>query len=205
MDLGIYFITSRDFGSTHEEVAELALKEGVKTIQFRDKNMNSGEMLDTAQRLRNLCDDYNASLMINDRVDIALASGADGVHVGQDDMPPQEVRRIFKGIVGVSVNNVKEAVEGEKYADYLGAGPVFPTATKKDARDVIGIEGLKRIVEAVSIPVIGIGSIKIENAPEVLRTGVAGIAVISAIAASSDPAGDAAKLLDAVKTSKNQK
>ncbi len=205
MDLGVYFITSREFGRAHEAVAEMALNGGIKTIQFREKNMNSREMLNTAKRLRDLCDGYKATLMINDRVDIALTTGADGVHVGQEDMPPQEVRRIFKGMVGVSVNNLKEAVEAERYADYLGAGPVFSTTTKEDVREVIGVEGLKRIVEAVSIPVVGIGSINIDNAPEVLQTGVAGIAVISTIAASSDPAGDAAKLLDVVKDSKNQK
>ncbi len=204
MDLGVYFITSRDFGRSHEEVAEMALNGGIRAIQFREKNMNSREMLKTAHNLRELCDDYNAALMINDRVDIALASDAHGVHVGQDDMPPQEVRRIFKGIVGVSINNVDEAVEAEKYADYLGAGPVFPTTTKEDARDVIGADGLKKIVDSADIPVVAIGSITIKNAPEVLQTGVAGVAVISAIAASSDPSGSAGKLLDVVKRSRDQ-
>lgn len=200
MDLGVYFITSRDFGRTHEEIAEMAFSGGVKTIQFRDKNMKSGEMLKTAQRLRDLSDDYEATLIINDRVDIALASDADGVHVGQEDIPAKEVRRVFEGIVGVSVHNVKEAVEAEQYADYLGAGPVFATTTKKDASTPIGLPGLKEIVDAVSIPVVAIGSINPKNISDVLEVGVDGIAVISAIAAAKEPVEATKSLLNAIRT-----
>lgn len=199
MDFRVYFITSQDFGRSHEEIAEIALSSGIKTIQFRDKNMKGREMLDTTQNLRSLCDKYKAALLINDRVDIALASGADGVHVGQEDMPPQAVRRIFGGVVGASVNSVDEALEAEKYADYLGAGPVFATSTKEDTRETIGVEGLEEIVNAVSIPVVAIGSINKNNAPQVLKTGVAGVAVISAIAASPDPALEAEGLLNSAK------
>lgn len=199
MDLSVYFITSRDFGRTHEEIAEMALKGGVRAIQFRDKKMKSREMLKTAQRLRELCDGYKATLIVNDRADIALASGADGVHVGQDDMPAEEVRKIFEGIVGISVHNVKEAVEAERYADYLGAGPVFATTTKEDAVAPIGVDGLGEILDAVSVPVVAIGSISSKNIKDVLKVGVDGIAVISAIAAATEPVEATKSLLDTIK------
>lgn len=199
MDLSVYFITSLEFGRTHEEVAEMALNGGVRTIQFRDKSMRGREMLETAKKLRNLCDGYKATLIINDRVDIALASGADGVHVGQEDIPSEEVRKIFEGVVGVSVHNVEEAVEAEKYADYLGAGPVFPTSTKEDTRAPIGLEGLKEIVDAVSVPVVAIGSISSKNITDVLKVGVNGVAVISAITAAKEPVKATKGLLDTIK------
>ncbi|MFW6127662.1 MAG: thiamine phosphate synthase [Halobacteriota archaeon] len=199
MDFTVYFITSRDFGRSHEEIAELALKAGVKTIQFRDKNMNGREMLRTAMKLKKWCDEFGATFIVNDRIDVALLCKADGVHVGQEDIPAHEARRIFKGIVGVSVHNVEEAVEAEKYADYVGAGPVFATSTKKDARTPIGLKGLKEIVDAVSIPVVAIGSINSKNISDVLEVRVDGFAVISAIAAAKEPAEATKGLLDAIK------
>jgi thiamine-phosphate pyrophosphorylase len=162
-------------------------------------------MLKTAKKLRKLCDDFEATFIVNDRVDIALASNADGVHVGQEDMPAEDVRKIFDGIVGVSVNNVDEALKAEKHADYLGVGPVFITKTKENARKVTGIEGLARIVKAVSIPVVGIGSINLKNVLSVLETGVDGVAVISAIATSREPENEAKKLLETVRKYKETK
>jgi len=178
MDLSVYFITSNEFGYSHEKIALMALKSGIKTIQFREKRMSGKEMLKTAKNLREICDNFDATFIVNDRIDIALLSDADGVHAGQNDIPAEEIRRIFDGIVGISVNSVEEAIKAEKYADYLGAGPVFDTKTKKDAREVIGIEGLKKIVNAVSIPVVGIGSINSRNVEKVLTTGVVGVAII---------------------------
>jgi thiamine-phosphate pyrophosphorylase len=157
--------------------------------------MSSRKLLETAKNIRKLCDDFGATFIVNDRVDIALASDADGVHVGREDIFPKEVKKIFDGILGVSVNSVEEALESENYAAYVGAGPVFKTKTKADAGDVIGIEGLKKIVNAVSIPVVGIGSINAENVLSVLETGVDGVAVISGIASAKNPEYEAKKLL----------
>jgi len=199
MDLSVYFITSNEFGFTHEEITLMALKAGIRAIQFREKKMSAAKMLETAKKIRKMCNDFDATFIVNDRVDIAMASGADGVHVGQDDIPAEEVRKIFDGIVGVSVNTVEEALKAEKYADYIGAGPVFRTETKKDARELIGLKGLRKIVNSVSIPVIAIGSINSENVLKVLETGVDGVAVISAIASSKNPENEAKKLLEIVR------
>ncbi len=184
---GVYFITDSSFGS-HEALAKKALDLGVRIIQFREKKMKDGERLKVARNLRELTESYDAMLIINERVDLAVACDADGVHVGQEDLPCEVVKEIFDGIVGVSVSNVDEAVIAmKKGADYLGAGPVFPTKTKEDAGDPIGIEGLKRIVEVSKIPVFAIGGLNVENVVKVLEVGVDGVAAISAIA------GDRAK------------
>ena len=197
--LSLYFITDSNFGYKHEELAEMALEAGVRTIQFREKRMSSKNMYDTAKRLRKLTEDYSALFIVNDRLDIALAANADGLHVGQDDLPPAVARELADLIIGVSVSKVEEALNAEKHADYLGAGPVFTTSTKEDAGDAIGIPGLEEIVRAVKIPVVAIGGINHSNAGLVLETGCAGIAVISAIAGSKNPKKSAEELLEIVK------
>ncbi|MBO8183016.1 MAG: thiamine phosphate synthase [Archaeoglobus sp.] len=227
--LPLYFITDSNFGYKHEELTEMALKAGVKTIQFREKRMSTKEMYEIAKRIRKLTEEYSALFIVNDRLDIALAADADGLHVGQDDLPAKVVRKVVGEIVeigeaagkvgkikkvagtvgedtikhfilGVSVSNVSEALKAERDgADYLGAGPIFRTSTKEDAGDAIGISGLKEIVNAVSIPVVAIGGINHSNANLVLETGCAGIAVISAIAASKDPRKSAEELIKIVR------
>jgi len=202
--LGVYFITDSRFGHTHEEIAEKALKGGVRAVQFREKVLSTKRMYEIGKRIRELTRDYGALFFVNDRIDVAIAVDADGVHIGQDDMPAEVAREIFPGYIGVSAGSVEEAKKDEKYADYLGVGPVFPTKTKEDAGEAIGIEGLRKIVESVKVPVVAIGSIKRENAVEVLKTGVVGIAVISAIAASEDPERAARELIELVKNFKSK-
>lgn len=199
MKIGLYFITTSEFGRTHEMLAESVLKAGVKFVQFREKGMSVREMYEIARRLRKLTLEYSAKLIINDRVDLALAVDADGVHLGQDDFPYEVVRDIFDGIVGVSTHSVEEALRAEEFADYISAGPVFKTTTKRDAKKPIGIEGLKRIVSAVKKPVVAIGGINKSNIEDVLKTGVKGVAVISAIAKAEDPEKSARELLEIVK------
>lgn len=177
---GVYFITDSNFGS-HEELAEKALELGVRIIQFREKKMKDRDRLKVAKNLRELTDCYDAILVINDRLDIAIAADADGVHLGQEDMPLEVARDIFDGIIGISVHSVEEARRARN-ADYLGIGPVFKTTTKEDAREPIGISGLKEILKEISIPSFAIGGINAENVLEVLKCGVSGVAVISAIA-----------------------
>ena len=197
---GVYFITSSEFGWTHEELAKMALEAGVRIIQFREKNMSTKRMFEIARRLRKMTDEYGATFIVNDRVDLALAVGADGVHVGQDDLPAEVVREIFDGIIGVSAHTVDEAKRAERFADYLGVGPVFGTKTKKDAKEPIGVEGLREIVLSVSIPVVAIGGINRNNVLEVLKAGVAGVAVISAIAGAKDPKEEAKRLVEIVES-----
>ena len=196
--LGVYFITDSSYGK-HEELAERALKGGVEAIQLREKKMTTKELYEVARNLRKLTHDYNALLLINDRLDIAMAVDADGVHVGQEDLPPESFRRSFDGLVGVSAHTVEEALMAEPFADYLGVGPVFSTTTKKDAREPLGLERLRKIVHSTILPVIAIGGINHDNVTEVLDTGVAGVAVVSAIASAENVEIAARKLVETVR------
>ncbi|WP_457550512.1 thiamine phosphate synthase [Archaeoglobus sp.] len=204
MNIGLYFITSSDFGRTHEELAEAVLKAGVKFIQFREKETSVRKMFEVAKRIRKLTWEYSATFVVNDRVDLALAVEADGVHLGQDDFPYEVVREIFDGIVGVSTHSVDEAKKAEKYVDYISVGPIFRTVTKKDAKDPIGLEGLRIIVSSVKKPVVAIGGINKSNIEDVLKTGVKGVAVISAVANSQNPEKSAKELLEIVKKYLNE-
>jgi thiamine-phosphate pyrophosphorylase len=205
-NMELYFITDSSFGFTHEELARMALEAGVRAIQFREKRMSTREMYEIAKRIRKLTDDYSALFIVNDRLDVALAANADGVHVGQDDMPAEAVKDVSELILGVSVSNAVEAIEAERAgADYLGAGPVFQTSTKEDAGEAIGISGLKEIVGKTRLPVVAIGGINHSNALAVLESGCAGIAVISAIAAAPDPKKSAECLLEIVRNSRRGK
>jgi len=198
MMIGLYFITTSEFGKKHEELAEDVLRAGVRFIQFREKNMSVRDMFTIARSLRKLTWDYSATFIVNDRVDLALAVEADGVHLGQDDFPFEVVGEIFDGIVGISTHSADEARRAEKFADYISAGPVFKTTTKKDAKKPIGVKGLRSIVSAVRKPVVAIGGINRSNVEDVLKTGVKGVAVISAIANSADPERSARELLEIV-------
>ncbi len=194
----LYFITDSKFGR-HEELAEKALEGGVRAIQFREKKMAGKELYEVAKRLRRITYEYDALLFIDDRVDVAMAVDADGVHVGQSDLPYYAIREFFDGYIGVSAHTVDEAKKAERYADYLGVGPVFRTTTKEDAKEPIGVEGLKKIVESVKIPVVAIGGINRENIKKVLSAGVFGVAVVSAIA-SQDPKKASRELLAIIKS-----
>ncbi len=193
---GIYGITSRDFGHTHVESAEILLRAGIRIIQYREKNASTRTMLDEARKIKNLCREYGAIFIVNDRMDIALAVEADGIHVGQDDMPLSIVKKFFNGIVGVSASNLSEALEAQKGgADYLGVGSIFPTGTKKDS-EVIGLEVLGEIAKSVRIPIYAIGGITLENLKELKKFNIHGVAVISAILGSNEPILTARKFLE---------
>lgn len=191
----VYFITDSRFGK-HEDLVEGALKGGVRAVQFREKKMNDREMYFTARKIRRITEDYDALFFVNDRVDIAMAVNADGVHVGQSDLPAYAIREFFEGYIGVSAHTIDEAKRVEKFADYLGVGPVFVTGTKEDAKEPIGIEGLKKIVDSVNVPVVAIGGIDTKNAGIVFESGVAGVAVVSAIAGADDVAVAARKFAE---------
>lgn len=202
LDLRVYVITDRGFrGRSHEEVARAALAGGATFLQLRDKRATARELVVWARRLRELAREAGVPLVVNDRVDVALAAEADGVHVGEDDLPVPDARRLMgpRGVVGASAGTVEEAVRAERDgADYLGVGPVFPTATKADAGEAIGLEGLRRVVRAVRIPVVAIGGITADNAAEVVRAGAAGVAVVSAVAGADDMVEAARRLRQCV-------
>jgi thiamine-phosphate diphosphorylase len=202
LDLRLYVITDRSFrGRTHEEVARAAVAGGATALQLRDKRATGRELVLRARRLRDLARTEGVLFVVNDRVDVALAAEADGAHVGDDDLPVADARRLLGPgrVVGASAGTVEDALRAEREgADYLGVGPVFPTGTKPDAGAAIGVEGLRTIAQAVRIPVVGIGGITADNAEEVIRAGAAGVAVISAVADADDMVQATRRLREAV-------
>ena len=189
-DLLLYAVTDRAWlnGRTLYEQVEEALQGGATFIQLREKNLDRERFMEEAVELKKLCRQYHVPFVINDDVEIAAMVDADGVHVGQSDMEAGDVRAKLgpDKILGVSAQTVEQAILAEKRgADYLGVGAVFSTGSKADADDV-SHETLKAICEAVSIPVIAIGGINVNNVSQLKGTGICGIAVISAIFAQRD-------------------
>ena len=175
---------------------EEALEGGATFLQLREKNLDDGHFLEEARELQALCRRYGVPFIVNDNVDVALAMGADGIHVGQSDMEAGDVRKLLgpDKILGVSAQTVEQALLAEQRgADYLGVGAVFPTGSKDDADDV-SRETLKAICSAVSIPVVAIGGISQNNVMQLKGSGICGIAVISAIFAQKDIKAAAMKL-----------
>ena len=202
IDYSIYLVTDEAclHGRPLLECVEEALAAGVTLVQYRAKAANGGVLYAEACRLKELCDKYNVPLIINDRLDIALAVGAAGVHLGQDDLPCAVARRLLGEdyIIGVSAHNPAEAVKAvSEGADYLGCGAVFGTATKHDVAK-LGLENLRGIRKAVAVPMVGIGGITADNYAEVLATGADGAAIVSGILAQDD-IGAVVKKLVAIK------
>ena len=185
-------------GHSLQGVVRELLAAGVRLVQLRDKEADGRRLYEQACQLLALTRPVGALLVIDDRVDVALAAGADGVHVGQDDLPAAEVRRLAGPglLLGVSCATPEEATRAERDgADYLGVGSVFPTGSKADAGEPIGLPGLQRVVVATRLPVVAIGGITAENAASVMAVGAAGIAVVSALMGASDPLAAARTLM----------
>ncbi len=194
----LYAVTDRYWlgERTLYEVVRESLEGGVTFLQLREKDLDEEHFYDEAVRLQAMAREYGVPFVVNDNVEIAVRMNADGVHVGQKDMAAGDVRALIgpDKILGVSAQTVDQAVLAEKCgADYLGVGAVFPTGSKDDAEDV-SHETLKAICEAVSIPVVAIGGITLENTPQLAGSGICGIAVISAIYAKEDIKEAAASL-----------
>ncbi|GHV89219.1 thiamine-phosphate synthase [Spirochaetia bacterium] len=190
-DLLLYLCTDRalTLGRPLMEAVEAAIEGGVTMIQLREKDVSSRTFYDMALEVQAVTKRHHIPLVINDRLDIALAVGAEGLHIGQSDLPLRAARKLAgdRLFIGVSARTTAEAlVAQEEGADYLGVGAVFPTGSKADAGDAIGLEQLGNIRSAVHIPVIGIGGIGPRNVEAVMKTGIAGIAVISAILSQRD-------------------
>lgn len=197
-DLLLYAVTDRTWmgESTLAAQAKEAIEAGVTMIQLREKNLDYGRFLELAMAVRRVTERSQIPFVINDNVDVALACGADGIHVGQKDQPADEVRRqIGPGkILGVSVQTVQQAICAEQSgADYLGVGAMFLTSTKQDASKV-SFETLKTICGTVNIPVVAIGGIGKNNILRLGGSGIAGVAVVSAIFAQPDISAAAAEL-----------
>ncbi len=206
-DYTLYLVTDRDLMSTQtlEEAVEQAVLGGCTIVQLREKSASTLEFYNNALKVKVVTDKHNIPLIINDRVDIALAIDAAGIHVGQSDLPARVVRKIIGSskILGVSANTVEMAVKAEKAgADYIGVGALYATNTKSDAK-VILQEQLVEIKKAVGIPIVGIGGINLQNAGEAAAAGIDGIAVVSAIISQKDIAGAAGELLSVFKKQRN--
>jgi thiamine-phosphate pyrophosphorylase len=185
-DLLLYLCTDRilSLGRPITEAVEEAIAGGVTMVQIREKEASTLEFYRIACEVKAITSRRHVPLVINDRLDIALAVGADGLHIGRSDLPLKEARRLAGNamFIGVSASTAEEALEAERGgADYIGAGAVYPTGSKADAGEAIGIAGLEKICAAVRIPVVGIGGINAKNAALAVRAGAAGAAVISAI------------------------
>ena len=191
IDYSVYLVTDHR-GKTDEEILniiEQAIKGGTSVVQIREKTASTKDFYNLALKAKEITEKYNVPLIVNDRIDIALAVKSDGVHIGQDDMPAKVAREIIgeEMILGVSASTVEEAIKAESDgANYIGSGAVFPTATKDDA-DSVSKEELKEIVNSTSIPVVAIGGITIENAESLKDTGIDGFSVVSAIMNADDP------------------
>lgn len=199
-DYTLYLVTDRQLMSCDSltEAVEQAILGGCTMIQLREKELSSLEFYNQAVAVKQVTDKYHIPLIINDRIDIAMAVQATGVHIGQHDLPAAAVRKVIgeNMLLGVSASSLAEAIQAQQDgADYLGVGAMFPTGTKTDA-DSVSMEELQKIRAAVSLPIVVIGGINKGNAGRFKPTGIDGLAVVSAIIAQSDIKAAAAELKD---------
>lgn len=196
----LYAVTDRRWlkrGQSLTDAVQAAVDGGATMIQLREKNISSQELLEEALRINDSC---NVPLIIDNNVEVCMAVGADGVHVGQDDMPVADARKILGAdyIIGATAHNVEEALKAEADgADYLGVGAAFGSSTKNDAKKIVSLEEYRRITQAVSIPVVAIGGIDMTNIAELEGLGLSGAAVVSAIFAEDDITEAASEMLSA--------
>ncbi len=207
VDYSVYLVTDRDLarGRTTLEIVAAAIRGGVSCIQLREKTCSTGEFIDESLAIRSLLARHEIPLIINDRVDVALAVKADGIHLGQKDMPCSMARQLIPEsmIVGISVESLDDAVAAQKDgADYLGVSPIYPTPTKTDTAQALGLEGLRSIRSEVDLPLVGIGGLNADNAAAVIYNGADGVAVVSAIVAADDPEAATRDLIEIVRLAK---
>ena len=202
---GLYLVTDRrlSLGRPLEEVVLQAVKGGVSMVQLREKQSSTRCFVEQAERLKRLLAAHKVPLIINDRVDVALAVQADGVHLGQDDMPYPLARKLLgeKAIIGLSVETMDQVAEAEAYdVDYLGVSPIFPTPTKTDTWGAWGLKGLAQVRGASRHRLVAIGGLNATNAEDVVRAGADYIAVVSAICSAPDPQGAAEMLYQIIRS-----
>jgi len=201
-EIDFYLVTDSGLSKkgTLSDVRE-AVESGCRIVQYREKDKSTKEMVEEASKIKKICSG-RAIFLINDRIDVALAVDADGVHIGQDDIPIELARKLLgkDKIIGLSVNNKEEAILAEKAgADYLGLGPIFDTSTKKDAGNGIGPLKIKEAKDAVKIPVVAIGGINKENCESVLQNGADSLVAISAVVCSDDVKKETKYFIDIIR------
>lgn len=191
-DLRLYLVTDRALclGRPLDEVVLAAVEGGVTMVQLREKDLSTRAFIEEARALKARLAPFGVPLIINDRVDVALAAGADGVHLGQSDMAVADARRLLGAdrMIGLSIEDPAQAAQSDAaVADYLAASPVFSTPTKTDTAPALGLDGVARIRAMSDKPLVAIGGIHVGNAADVLQAGADGIAVVSAICSAEDP------------------
>lgn len=191
-DLQVYLVTDRDLCLDRNliDVVRDAVVGGVTMVQLREKNCDTGLFVKLAQDLKQLLRPYRIPLIINDRIDVALAIDADGVHIGQSDMPCEIARRLLgpNKIIGLSVENMEQVVvANELDVDYIGVSPVFSTSTKTDIAQPFGLDGLQKVSKLSKYPIVAIGGIHLNNAKDVIQNGADGLAVVSEIISAKNP------------------
>ena len=203
MDPTLYVVLDRaaTAGRDLDELLDAVIAGGCRMVQLRDKSSPSGRLLPIAERLRTRCREAGTLFIVNDRVDLAVAVGADGVHLGQDDLPPRVARPLLRPgmILGVSTHSVQQARQAEADgADYVAVGSMFPTRTKPDF-ELVGPALVRALRPEIRVPLVGIGGITPDNVGEVIRAGADGVAVISAVCGAQDPSAASAHFLDAIR------
>jgi len=191
---------------SHLELTDMAITGGADTIQLRQKSGSTREMIQVATEMKEMCAKAGVTFIVNDRIDVAIAAKADGVHLGQDDFPAPLARELLSKdiIIGGSASTMDEVQKCiSDRVDYIGFGPVFPTGSKDDAGPVAGLELLKQVVDTVPLPIIAIGGVSLENVSEVMGTGAHGIAVISAVCCQDDPESATRMLYDEINKSRS--
>ncbi|MDL2265128.1 thiamine phosphate synthase [Parabacteroides sp. OttesenSCG-928-G21] len=192
VDLRLYLVTDRSLslGRSLPEVVESAVRGGVTLVQLREKEADSRDFYQLALALKQLLRPYHVPLIINDRLDIALAVDADGIHIGQSDLPYPVVRQLLgkEKIIGLSVESLSDAALANQWdVDYIAISPVYATPTKTDTAPALGLEGVRAIKELSVHPIVGIGGITQDNAADIIRAGADGIAIVSGIMSAPDP------------------
>jgi thiamine-phosphate pyrophosphorylase len=203
----VYLVTDRAFsrGRSTTEIVEAAIRGGVSVVQLREKDLDTRDFYTEAAQIRDLLRSADIPLIINDRIDIALAVDADGVHVGRHDMPVRIARKVLgpDRIIGLSLNKLKDITEEAlAFADYLAVSPVFATATKLDTAPEWGLEGLRKARNLTDMPLVAIGSIKNENAGQVVMAGADCVAVVTAIVSAGNPEHATRVLAETVREAK---
>lgn len=202
MDPSLYVILDRSAARGRDLVAilESAIAGGCRMVQLREKEWPSGRLLPLAERLRARCRDAGVTFVMNDRLDLGLALGADGVHLGQEDLPPRLARPLLRPgmLLGLSTHSVEQARAAQAAgADYVAVGAMFPTATKPDF-ELVGPDLVRKLRAEIRVPLIGIGGITHDNVGDVIRAGAAGVAVISAVCAAEDPERATRRFIEAI-------
>ena len=204
-DFGLYFITdSKLTKKTVIEDVKAAIKGGVKIVQYREKETSTRQMIKEAEEIKKICSKNNVIFIVNDRIDVALAVNADGLHISEEDMSYKYARELLKNkIIGLSAHSVVQALNNQKLgADYTSIGPIYHTTTKIPARKPIGLEPVKQLKNKLKIPFVAIGGINNANINDVLKAGAKNIAMISGIVAKKDVKGTVKKIIKTINSYK---